>query len=65
MNDYSYSSKNNLPGGAQEITMRARRMEREQALWNAQFEAGARAEKRRKRSLIQWIIFLFGAQRTF
>ena len=68
MNDYTYTSKINRPG-AQEIAMRARKMDKQQALLRAELSAEVRPEKKTRRSLLDVLVALsvliFGAPRHF
>ncbi len=48
---------------AQEVALRAREMEKQQALMTAKYKAEARADKKRRLSLIEQIIVLLGLGR--
>lgn len=59
---YYTASEANQPS-SQEIALRARELAKKQALLTAQYKAEARADSRRRRSLIEWVTMLFGGVR--
>lgn len=56
------------PPSAQEVALRARKMEKQQALLRAELAAEALPEKKNRRSFLEAltaIFFIFGAPRSF
>ncbi len=67
MKNFIYTSEINPPS-AQEVVLRARMMEKQQALLRAELAAEALPEKKNRRSLLEAltaIFFIFGAPRNF
>ncbi len=56
---YRTASETNPPS-SQEVALRVREMAKKQALLTAQYKAEARADRKRRRSLIEWVVLLFG-----
>ena len=59
---YQTASEVHQPS-AQEVSLHAREMGKKQALLTAQYKAEARADRKRRRSLIEWVVLLFGGAR--
>lgn len=67
MKNFTFTSEV-TPSSAQEITLRARAMERRQAIMLADLTAEVRPEKKNRRSILQAlmaIFLIFGAPRQF
>ena len=63
MFDLYHTATEVTPPSSQEVALRAREMAKKQAFLTAQYKADARTDRKRRRSLIEWVTLLFGAVR--